>query len=164
MNNCNEAFWFRKKRRTHRDCLVKCLVKKELVKIIIKKHIKPEKCKKRSVQAGISEKLWALKMSEMLFIWMDHIISRNNPLTLWSGACDSFPLWCLSIQGPTLSTFPVYSVDRFSEPPNSSQCAYESGVSSCISINSAWGGKCSVSLCSFTDLWLRACYVCFIMG
>ena len=62
-------------------------------------------------------------------------------------------LW-LSIQGSTLFTFPAYSVDRFSEPRNSSRCAYEPGVSSCISINSAWGGKCSVSPCAFTDLWL----------
>ncbi|CAI9149540.1 unnamed protein product [Rangifer tarandus platyrhynchus] len=34
----------------------------------------------------------------------------------------------------------LFKTDRFSEPPNSSRCAYESGVSSCISINSAWGG------------------------
>ncbi|XFG03661.1 hypothetical protein AB1E19_007285 [Capra hircus] len=34
----------------------------------------------------------------------------------------------------------LFKSDRFSEPPNSSRCAYESGVSSCISINSGWGG------------------------
>ncbi|XP_043312972.1 protein LEG1 homolog isoform X1 [Cervus canadensis] len=34
----------------------------------------------------------------------------------------------------------LFETGRFSEPPNSSRCAYESGVSSCISINSAWGG------------------------
>ncbi|OWK02011.1 hypothetical protein Celaphus_00018978 [Cervus elaphus hippelaphus] len=30
--------------------------------------------------------------------------------------------------------------NRFSEPPNSSRCAYEPGVSSSIFINSGWGG------------------------
>ena len=93
----------------------------------------------------VSEKIWALKVNEMLFMWMDHIISQNNPLlTLWRGTYESFPLLWLSIQGPTLFTYLVYSVDRFSEPPNSSRCAYESGVSSCISINSGWAGKCFI--------------------
>ncbi|XP_069454084.1 protein LEG1 homolog [Ovis canadensis] len=40
----------------------------------------------------------------------------------------------------TGGTIVLLSQDRFSEPPNSSRCAYESGVSSCISINSGWGG------------------------
>ncbi|CAI9173498.1 unnamed protein product [Rangifer tarandus platyrhynchus] len=34
----------------------------------------------------------------------------------------------------------LFKTGRFSEPPNSSRCAYESGVSSCISINSGWAG------------------------
>ncbi|XP_055289434.1 protein LEG1 homolog isoform X1 [Moschus berezovskii] len=34
----------------------------------------------------------------------------------------------------------LFKTDRFSETPKSSRCAYESGVSSCISINSGWGG------------------------
>ncbi|KAB0364271.1 hypothetical protein FD754_008427 [Muntiacus muntjak] len=34
----------------------------------------------------------------------------------------------------------LFKTDRLSEPPNSSRCAYESGVSSCISIHSGWGG------------------------
>ncbi|XP_043312977.1 protein LEG1 homolog [Cervus canadensis] len=43
--------------------------------------------------------------------------------------------WALTIfYGRLLKT------DRFSEPSNSSRCAYESGGSSCISINSGWGG------------------------
>ena len=142
----------RKEGPTESACEMLCrssLVKKESAKKIIRKHKKPEKCKKRSVQAGISEKLWALKVNGMLFIWMDHITGRNDPLTLWSGAYESFPLLWLSIQGSTLFTFLVSSVDRFSELPNNSRCAYESGVSSCISINSAWGGSCSISPCAF---------------
>ncbi|KAF5920028.1 hypothetical protein HPG69_014394, partial [Diceros bicornis minor] len=34
----------------------------------------------------------------------------------------------------------VYSAGRYSEPPNSSICAYEAGGPGCISINSGWGG------------------------
>ena len=34
----------------------------------------------------VSEKLWALKVNEMLFIWMGHIISQNNPFLLFGGA------------------------------------------------------------------------------
>ena len=136
------------------------------IKKIIKKNKKPEKkCKKGSVQAGISKKLWALKVNEMLFIWMDHIINRHNPLlTLWRGAYESFPLLWLSIQGLTLFTYPVYSVDRFSEPPNSSRCAYGSGVSSCTSINSGWGGKCYISPCfSLLICGCGPCYLSFSM-
>lgn len=43
-----------------------------------------------------------------------------------------------------LFTYSVYSEDRFSEPPNSSVCAYDAGAPGCISINSGWGGKCYI--------------------
>ncbi|XP_055289171.1 LOW QUALITY PROTEIN: protein LEG1 homolog [Moschus berezovskii] len=44
-------------------------------------------------------------------------------------------LWAL-----TLLYGKLFKTDRFSEPPKSSRCAYESGASSCISVNSGWGG------------------------
>lgn len=41
-----------------------------------------------------------------------------------------------------LFTYSIYSADRFSDPSNSSVCAYDAGTPGCVSINSGWGGKC----------------------
>ncbi|XP_014316576.1 protein LEG1 homolog [Myotis lucifugus] len=43
-------------------------------------------------------------------------------------------LWAL-----TLYYGQLYETDRFSEPPNSSVCAYDAGAPGCVSINSGWG-------------------------
>ena len=134
------------------------LVKKKLVK-----HKKSNKKKtEKNARKGLYrlEFLRSFELSKWMkcysYEWTISLTGITLFLTLWRGAYESFLLLWLSIQGSTIFTYPVYSVDRFSEPPSSSRCAYESGVSSCISINSGWGGKCYISPCFFIDLWLWA--------
>ena len=122
------------------------LVKKKLVK-----HKKSNKKKtEKNARKGLYrlEFLRSFELSEWMkcysYEWTISLAGITLFLTLWRGAYESFPLLWHSIQGLTLFTYSVYSVDRFSEPPNSSRCAYESGISGCISINSGWGGKCYI--------------------
>ena len=92
------------------------LVKKKLVK-----HKKSNKKKtEKNARKGLYrlEFLRSFELSKWMkcysYEWTISLTGITLFLTLWRGAYESFPLLWHSIQGLTLFTYSVYSVDRFS--------------------------------------------------
>ncbi|XP_057596134.1 protein LEG1 homolog [Hippopotamus amphibius kiboko] len=77
--------------------------------------------------------LW--KYMDRLKIYKILITESNKYFALFGENTRGNVLWAL-----TLFYGKLFKTDRFSAPLNSSMCAYEAGGSSCISIDSGWGG------------------------